>query len=512
MGYGDSKYGKRYEDQLAEPPKVKKPQVPEKNRVTIQIPEKQKAKASMFNFSNLSLIPKMFNSGSPNKKSKSQKSLVESDPPKSPDYPSIKESLNSLTLNNTFTEDTLSFETVPSTESQPYRVVILGASIAGISAAKNIVQLCKNQAKITIIEPQEKCLIKPAILSAVMDYTTVDSLIIPYNSIFSDSKNRIIRAKPVSISPTHVTLHNQSEIPFDSLIIATGLSYPCPVSPPSFSLTATNSMLKSFFIGITNSKCILVIGGGPTGCEAAERIVTEFLGKSVVLIHDRPMLLDSNYPSSYRKKLAERLIKFGVDVILNDHANIDNSPNYGYPPKGRWIETKSQKMLFSDIQINCSGGRGNSEFLKSLSSKSSSPIIDPETSCINVNINLQVSSYNNIFAIGDVNNIDGIKNIERARSQAATVSKTIKQYVHMHLKGKDPYRIRPYAWVPDSKAAYDSLVPNSRSSPVSDSVMSFSIGSGRSKSSSSEPYYEQLSTRKLDEIKLVRKIFSHPII
>ncbi|OMJ13383.1 Apoptosis-inducing factor-like protein [Smittium culicis] len=519
-----SRFKKRYDNQCADPPKIKKPELPEKNPSPIYLTPSSDTKASFFNFSNLSLLPKFFSSSSTLKKSKSQKNLLPSkEPTIKRAYPQAITSQNSLTLINNSIEDSYSIDSSPSLSIPKFNIVILGASVAGVTAAKAIEYYCKNLVNITLIEPQEKSLLKFAALSAITDYTNADSVILPYNNIFNNKnfpQNRILRAKANQVTETDVILHNGEAIPYNALIVATGLSYPSPISCHSYSNNSTLNMLKSYFLGISNSKCILIIGGGATGCEAAERIVSEFVDKTVILIHNKQSLLDSNYPDNYRKRVYDKLYKLGVNIILNDNANIGSSPNYGYPPKGRWVETSSQKMLFSDIQINCTGANGNTAFLNKLNSDPSKlPLLDPETSLVNVNINLQTHNYSNIFAIGDVNNIDGIKSIERARSQALTVSKTMKQFSYFHSKGRSIRKARAYAWIPDSKAAYYSLNKKISSTVSSanirgsdtNTIYSSSSAKTKSLSPSNDQEFEAISTRKFGEIKLINKLFSNPL-
>nr|PVU94536.1 hypothetical protein BB561_002475 [Smittium simulii] len=491
---------KRYDNQRAEPPVMRPPSTSSSitpSKIDFIDDKEPSIKNSIFSFSNKSFISSIFNS------SKRDLSNFDSNvKPKS----RLQYAFNTFISQKT-TEpapkdsfrSSMAFDN--STSSSQFKVVILGGSVAAICAARYIEERCQKLVSITIIEPLKKVFLKTGASSSLTDNTSLNCLFVSPENIFKLSQNSIIRDKAVLIQEGHVGLSMGPPIPFDYLVIATGSSYPPPISYPSLDYQHTANMLTRYFQTLNNAKSVLIIGGGATGVEVCLRLINNFYQKNIAIIHDKDLLLNHDYSESYRKKIQQKLIDSKVKLILNDTAKISSFINYGHPPKGRWIETTSGKMLFFDIQINCSGPTGNSDFLKK-SHLDYDNVVEKQSKFIKVNRYLQILDSENIFAVGDVNNISGVKNVERAKSQARCISKNIGLLLQKKLHPETFPVAKLSVWVPDSINAEITLHKNEN------------IPSNQSKlqlinSFKSEHYINnEVSFRKAETIKKIYKLYN----
>ncbi|PVZ98436.1 hypothetical protein BB558_005562 [Smittium angustum] len=387
------------------------------------------------------------------------------------------------------------------TASNALRVLIVGGSVSGIYLTKYLERKCGSGVKITILEQNENILLKFGAFAAAMDPTLAPHLIIGNKNMFKYSHNEVIKSTATSITPEYVETQDGKTIYYDVLVIASGSRYSSPCEIVGKGSVETKENLKTYFKYLQTSKSLVIIGGGASGIELALRVVKENLLNKITLIHDESMILNEEYPESYRNKIQKKLENEGIELILNDKAKIESGKNYGYPIKGRWLETESGKMVFSDMQVDCTGPVGNSEFVKSLNNDLMK-VVDEERGFIRVNRYLQVIGQTKIFAIGDCNNICGIKTIDRAKSQAETVSETIHNWQVQFAEGKSYLEENPQVWTIDSNEAYMSIKNNEldevrKASSTNHRLLNEAI---------SKKAPPEITTRKADNIKQIYKV------
>ncbi|GAB2218922.1 hypothetical protein Droror1_Dr00002155 [Drosera rotundifolia] len=159
---------------------------------------------------------------------------------------------------------------------------------------------------------------------------------------------------------------------------------------------------------------ILVIGGGPTGVELAGEIAIDFPEKKVILVHRGSRLLEFiGWKAS--KKALDWLVSKKVGVIL------DHSVNLGLLSEGI-IETSSGETIKFDSYFDCTGKPIGSFWMKDTILKDSLDI----QGRLEVDDNLRVKRYKNVFAIGDITSIPEIKQGFYAMKQAEVAAKNIR--------------------------------------------------------------------------------------
>ncbi|OMJ24879.1 Apoptosis-inducing factor-like protein [Smittium culicis] len=389
------------------------------------------------------------------------------------------------------------------TSSNAMNIVIIGCSIAGLYSSKYLEKNCGSGVRITIIEPNERLYFKPGSFSACFDTTLAPHLSIPLNKLFKYSHNKLKTDRVTKVFDDYVETENGETIYYDALVIASGGIYSCPNKMTGNDVKETTEKYKVYFKELHRAKSLLILGGGPTGVELALRAFKEKNIEKITIVHDECMILDENYSEAYRKKIQSKLEIEGVELLLNDKAKIKKGENYGYPVKGRWLETESGKMIFSDIQVDCTGITASSDFMMGLNTDHNQ-VTDKDCGFIRVNRYLQVIGHPKMFAIGDVNNIGGLKVIERAKSQAETVATTIYQWLKQYNKGSNTITsIEPCTWSIDSEMAYLSIKNNELDEDEEDNGFHGRKLLNESMKSKVEP---EIKTRKADDLKTIYKL------
>ena len=276
-------------------------------------------------------------------------------------------------------------------------IVIVGGSYAGRAVAS----LLDAGFTVTWIERRPFLIHKMMVRSAVRE-DWIDAAFVPNDKILK--RGKLVQGNVVSVDQEKKTLEyegtdgSKHAIPFDYLVLATGATSVCPVEPTFSTLEESNAdSIKRFFketcATIGKHKDILVIGGGPVGCELAGEIKAAHPEARVTLANQTDTLCGSLKASQVNSdKLKAALEKCGVTVQLGQ--TIRNVPREG-------ITEYTDPMDFSDsikgitLVLKSTGNKPNTSFLPA-------ELLN-ERHQIKVNEFLQVSD--SVFAIGDCNDV-----------------------------------------------------------------------------------------------------------
>ena len=281
------------------------------------------------------------------------------------------------------------------------RVVVIGGSYAGNAA----VYLLDASFDVTWIER------RPCFVHKMMVRTSTKSDWIPAGLVRSD--NMLKNGKRIHGDVTRVdcesrTVHyhttdGDSTVEYDYLIIGTGATSTAPVEPRFASLESSTMdditlYFKSVVSTIANHKNIVVLGGGPVGCEMAGEIKATHPSHSVTIVN-KPATLCSNMgiDQGGSDKIQKALEKFGIKVVLGKA--IELTDEQSKQSLIEFTESKSYPDLHLDgitLIVNCTGATPNTQFL------TGSEYLD-DLKLIKVNKYLQVN--NSVFAIGDCNDV-----------------------------------------------------------------------------------------------------------
>ncbi|KAH7395456.1 hypothetical protein BKA64DRAFT_576812 [Cadophora sp. MPI-SDFR-AT-0126] len=246
----------------------------------------------------------------------------------------------------------------------PIRVLVIGGSYAGLSAALNLYDYCNGkEARARLHDPKGESgivipveikivderdgyyhLIGSPLALASTDYASknwvrfadLPALKAPGLSWAQGSVLKVnTEAKIATIADTiSGTEYDES---YDYLVIATGLRRQWPTVPQSLTRKAYMVETGKHIEEIKAAKeGVVVIGGGAVGVEMAAEIKMVEPTQKVTLIHSRDKLLSSEpLPDDFKDRSAEVLREGGVELIVNERVtenveveSTDRSPRY----------------------------------------------------------------------------------------------------------------------------------------------------------------------------------------
>ncbi|KAJ5893858.1 hypothetical protein N7495_005549 [Penicillium taxi] len=242
---------------------------------------------------------------------------------------------------------------------QPYRVVIVGGSYAGLSAALTLIALKEGREmpfashgnyahlkhapqvrnlNITILDQRDGFFHTVGAPLAHISPTHANSMWKQYTGFkeFMRPDLRFLQGTATSINPTTQTLtyddvHGMSQYqPYDYLLVSTGMQRKWPVTPKANSLLSYLKDASDYAdsIKVAGKLGVVIIGGGAVGVEFAGKIKSHYPNVKVILIHSRDQLLSNEpLPDEFKTRALELLQNEGVRVILGQRVTADELPD-----------------------------------------------------------------------------------------------------------------------------------------------------------------------------------------
>jgi apoptosis-inducing factor 2 len=146
---------------------------------------------------------------------------------------------------------------------------------------------------------------------------------------------------------------------------------------------------------IKSARSVLIVGGGPTGVELAAEIAVDFPDKKVTIVHKGSRLLEYIGPKASRKTL-KWLQSRKVDVKFEQSVDLDSFTN-----ENRTYQTSVGESVEADTHFLCIGKPLSTAWLGETFLKDD---LDGHGR-IQVDEYLRVKGRNNVFAIGDITDI-----------------------------------------------------------------------------------------------------------
>jgi len=146
---------------------------------------------------------------------------------------------------------------------------------------------------------------------------------------------------------------------------------------------------------IKSASSILIVGGGPTGVELAAEIAVDFPDKKVTIVHKGVRLLEYIGQKASSKTL-KWLKSKKVDVKLEQSVEVRSSSE-----ENKTYETSNGETIEADAHFLCTGKPLGSAWLRETLVKDD---LDADGR-IKVDENLRVKGRSNIFAIGDITDV-----------------------------------------------------------------------------------------------------------
>jgi apoptosis-inducing factor 2 len=299
------------------------------------------------------------------------------------------------------------------------RIVIIGGGFAGARIANSL----QGHAQVTLIDNKNFFEFTPGITRTLVDPRYRKYIEIHHRKYLK--KANFHHDSVSNVDKKYVYTSKGERITYDYLVVCSGSRYNVPFKGENLFLADRAHALIESHKRIHDSESILIIGGGLVGIEIAAELATKYRNKEITIVHSDKRLIPRNSQKSAHyvtKFLEER----GVRVILNERV-------IKYDKK-RAITDKKQNIK-ADMILVCTGIVPNSDFLR----KNFSKYLDKRKHVI-VNEKLQIPCASNIFAVGDVNNVNEEKTAQAAEKQGRVAVKNILQ----SIKGEELSSYEPH--------------------------------------------------------------------
>ncbi|KAI0270044.1 FAD/NAD-P-binding domain-containing protein [Gloeopeniophorella convolvens] len=279
-------------------------------------------------------------------------------------------------------------------------IVVVGGSYVGTRAADLIAQRLHDTHRTILIEQHSH-------FHNLFDfprYAVVPGLehqaFIPYTTMFTHhppGSTEVLQARVTEVHPNHVELDKGDPVPYEYLVIATGMHLSPPGTMPAQDKAGGVAYLQGHQRAVASAQRIVIVGGGANGVQLATDIKDYYPTKSVTLIHSRLHLMNTFRPELH-DVIMKRANELGIDIFLGERVDV---PKGGFPLSSSEIDVGLSKgrKLRADLVILATGQTPLSGPIRSLSPGSIAP-----DGLISVLPTLQLADaeFPHIFAVGDV--------------------------------------------------------------------------------------------------------------
>ncbi|GAM23565.1 hypothetical protein SAMD00019534_067400 [Acytostelium subglobosum LB1] len=347
-------------------------------------------------------------------------------------------STSEITPTETTTPTTEPTTTKKDKKSSKGRVVIVGGGYGGIIAAR---KLEKDNFDVTVVEKKHVFFINTGSLRCIVEPEVSRKCFIPYAGMLK--RGRFVHGLAINVSPTRVLMDSGEELPFDFLIIATGTNNLSPFKSP-LDVSYAYQYFTDIKETIRQAQKVMIVGGGAVGVELAGEIATDFKGKCVQLVHNSDRLVAPQVNDKFTKKMNKKLVDMGVKLMFNtsivvpDHVqeHLRQQSYFGYELEMKTFPTDSEYgNIEADLVFWCIGNKINNEPM----AEHFGDAIDGEGR-LKVNEYMQVEGYQNIFAVGDITNVEEIKTLYNARNHAELLARNLKASTTFSAKKWTKYK------------------------------------------------------------------------
>ncbi|XP_022968309.1 apoptosis-inducing factor homolog B-like [Cucurbita maxima] len=283
------------------------------------------------------------------------------------------------------------------------RLVVVGGGIGGAFVAHSL----QFVADVVLIDQKEYFEISWAGLRSMVEPSFAERSVINHTDYLPNA--RIVSSAAMSITDNEVFVSDGSSVPYDYLVVATGHEETVPKSK-----TERLSQYQAECEKIKAANTILIIGGGPTGVELAAEIAVDFPEKNLKLIHRGSRLMEFVGFKASQKAL-NWLTSKKVEVILQQSISMQSISEGVY-------RTSGGETIAADCHFMCTGKPIGSQWLKETVLTNSLDIHGR----LMVDKHMRVRGFKNVFAVGDITDLQEIKQGYLAERHAHITSKNLK--------------------------------------------------------------------------------------
>eukprot|EP00924_Labyrinthula_sp_SR-Ha-C_P003473 augustus_masked-scaffold_15-processed-gene-10.54-mRNA-1 protein AED:1.00 eAED:1.00 QI:0/-1/0/0/-1/1/1/0/548 len=338
-------------------------------------------------------------------------------------------------------------------------VLVVGGGISGASVISNLINKSKNL-ELILVESREAAIWKPAgTRSAVLGEEFAHKACVPVSNLIPEGQGRVYQAEVVgvSLSENSITLSTGNRLNYDYLVIATGARNlsPCDVPKSIKTLDNMKAHYQQMSELISISKSILVLGGGAVAVEFSGEIKQAHPEKDVFIVSPQQKLLAGcrpEPPNKFFDKLEAKIRKRGIITHLDQFAanlTLEDFNGHTFLSGKRTVKLSAGAELSVDLIFLCIG--------RELNNSSFPDVWKDQNGAVKVKPTLQLTTRENVFAVGDINDVNENKQGYLAEKQAKVVADNIL------LLSKNKVKLKRYE--PGKKT--EILVPVGKSDGVS---------------------------------------------
>ncbi|CAN0178885.1 unnamed protein product [Pylaiella littoralis] len=308
------------------------------------------------------------------------------------------------------------------------RVVVIGGGYAGYEAARSL----DKHFDVTLVAGVDTFRHIVFGLRACVLPEQTPKMHIPYDNLLQRGTVKKCKATKINVEEAIVNLASGDSLPYDYLVLATGILHPKTVGVGNNVETAAEhtAVFQQANADLKAAQNILIIGGGPVGIEMAGEIIEEVPGKSVTLVTSKGLILSPGveFPERFRTRLKTKLEQVGVTVhtdvgrVYFDREDVNAC---GFIP-GKKTYSWTGGELEADLCIVCTGATQ----IPSLYVDSGLQSWLNEMGQIMVEDTFEVKgsgpgSTKRVFAVGDCTDLAVPKTAYLANIEGASVAKQI---------------------------------------------------------------------------------------
>ena len=301
------------------------------------------------------------------------------------------------------------------------KVIVVGTGYCGLEAAKGLDSYCD----VTLIGPGDALENKWSYMRGCVVPGWEEATRVPLDKLLK--RGKILRGLVTEVTDSSVTLADGTTLAADYVVLAHG--YGSANLPGGTPTDTTDSLsfknkLKEKQSAIREAKTILIVGGGPVGVELAGEIKAQYPDKTVKLVHGQSKLLNNSHPpliEAALEQLNAQLQAMGIEVTLGTRVADLPVPLHGdgFIHGRRTYTLSNDTTVDADLAIVCVG-----------SVKRDGNIVPPQSidasNRVKVKPTLQVEGFENVYCVGDANNVDETKLAYLGQLQAGVAVNNIK--------------------------------------------------------------------------------------
>lgn len=299
-------------------------------------------------------------------------------------------------------------------------VAVIGGGYGGASVAKAL----DEHADVVLIEPKDAFVHSAGSLRALVRPDWADNIFFTYDTLLQ--RGSVVRERAASVDAGGVTLASGRRVEADFVVLATGSGYPYPAKFDTDATAEALVRLRSTHDELARAERVFIAGAGPVGLELAGEIKAVWPDKHVIVVDPGTRLLPG-FDEELRQDLHRQLDEVGIE-LRQGTSLLEEPPTRPGEYKPVTARTTGGDVE-ADIWFRAYGVDVSSHYLGDgrLTTRN-------ERGQVPVTDHLNVAGHANVYAIGDITDLDEAKMAAFAMRHAEVVAENIRA----QLAGGEP--------------------------------------------------------------------------